>query len=385
LTTVSARREIAHSMTLFTFIVRNMLGRRVRSALTVLGLAVAIAAVILLTGIAHGFERSLIAAYRSRGIDLIVVRAGISDQLSSNLDQKLGDELQKTPGVESVGLSLIDAVSFEEANLASVLANGWEPGGLLIQGLRILDGRALQAGDGRAVILGRILALNLGKKFGDALSIAGEKFRVVGIYESASLFENGGLVMPLAELQSMMGRQGQVTGFVIVAKKDVEIAELVRRIESTNKGVAAMPANNYAQNNLQIRLAHAMAWATTAVALALGSIGLLNTMAMAVFERTNEIGLLRALGWKRKRVVFLLLGEAAALGILGFAAGAILAVAGIRVMMLSPTSRGFIDPRLPPLSFGVGLAMGLGLSVLGGAYPALRASRLNPNEALRHD
>ncbi len=129
-------------MTLFTFIIRNMLGRRVRSTLTVLGLAVAIAAVILLTGIANGFERSLVAAYQSRGIDLIVVRAGISDQLSSNLDQKLGDTLRKVPGVQDVGLSLIDAVSFEEANLASVLANGWEPGGLLIQGLRILDGGA---------------------------------------------------------------------------------------------------------------------------------------------------------------------------------------------------------------------------------------------------
>jgi putative ABC transport system permease protein len=121
------------------------------------------------------------------------------------------------------------------------------------------------------------------------------------------------------------------------------------------------------------------------VALALGSIGLLNTMAMAVFERTKEIGLLRALGWKRKRVVLLLLGEAAALGIFGFVLGAVLALTGIRAMMLSPTSRGFIDPRLPPLSFGIGLVMGLCLSVLGGAYPALRASRLDPNEALRHE
>jgi putative ABC transport system permease protein len=170
-----------------------------------------------------------------------------------------------------------------------------------------------------------------------------------------------------------------------VAAKGTDIPELARRIESTIKGVAAMPSENYAQNNLQIRLAHAMAWATTAVALVLGSIGLLNTMAMAVFERTKEIGLLRALGWKRKRVVVLLLAEACVLGMLGFAAGAVLAVLGIRAMMLSPTSRGFIDPHLPPLSFGMGLAMGLGLSVLGGAYPALRASRLDPNEALRHD
>ena len=61
----------------------------------------------------------------------------------------------------------MDAVSFEEANLVSVLANGWEPGGLLIRGLRVLEGRALEPGDGRSVMLGRVLALNLGKKVGD--------------------------------------------------------------------------------------------------------------------------------------------------------------------------------------------------------------------------
>ena len=79
-----------------------------------------------------------------------------------------------------------------------------------------------------------------------------------------------------------------------------------------------------------MRLTKAMAWATTAIALALGSIGLLNTMAMTVFERTGEIGLLRALGWKRRRVVLLLLGEAAGLGLLGVLAGSVLAFAGAR-------------------------------------------------------
>jgi putative ABC transport system permease protein len=139
------------------------------------------------------------------------------------------------------------------------------------------------------------------------------------------------------------------------------------------------------QGNLQIRLARAMAGATIAVALVLGSIGLLNTMAMAVFERTGEIGLLRALGWKRRRIIGLLMGEAWALGLLGVVAGSILAVLGMRLMMLSPTSRGFIDPSLPPAAFAIGLGMGACLTILGGLYPAIRASRLEPTEALRHE
>ena len=58
-------------------------------------------------------------------------------------------------------------------------------------------------------MLGRVLALNLGKKVGDTLEVAGEPFQVVGVFESDSLFENGALIVPLAELQKMMGREGR--------------------------------------------------------------------------------------------------------------------------------------------------------------------------------
>lgn len=368
-----------------TFILRNMLGRPARTALTVLGVGVGIAAVVMLTGISWGFERSMMAIYRTRGIDLIVVRAGLSDQLSSNLDETLGEKIKEVPGVETVAPSLMDAVSFEEANLASVLADGWEPGGLLIKGLRVVDGRALKPGDGRSAMLGRVLAMNLNKRVGEPVSIAGEAFRVVGIYESDSLFENGGLVVPLEELQRMMGRRGMVTGFVVVARPDVDARALGKAIEAKVGGVAAVPSHDYVQGNVQIRLARSMAGATIGVALILGSIGLLNTMATAVFERTGEIGLLRALGWKRRRIILLLMGEAAALGLAGAASGSVLAVLGMRAMMLSPTSRGFIDPKLPPSAFAIGLGMGVCLALLGGLYPAWRASRLEPTEALRHE
>src|SRR5947209_11840714 len=87
------------SMRFSTFIARNMLNRKARTSLTVLGLSVGIAAVMILTGIAWGFERSFMAIYRSKGIDLVVVRAGISNQLSSNLDAGLADRIRSVDGV----------------------------------------------------------------------------------------------------------------------------------------------------------------------------------------------------------------------------------------------------------------------------------------------
>ena len=375
------------SMRFVTLIARNMINRSVRTALTVLGLSVGIAAVMILTGIAWGFERSFMKLYQTKGIDLVVVRAGVSNQLSSNLDASVGSKVAAVEGVVDVTPSLMDTVSFEDKNLVSVLANGWEGGSRLFNGVRKLSGRLLKPGDGRDVILGRVLALNLGKKVGEDVNLAGEAFHVVGVFESDSLFENGGLIIPLAELQRMMGRQGQVTGFTVAARSSEPgaVVALGKRIEQQVAGVAAVPARDYVQGDIQIRLTKTMAWATTAVALVLGSIGLLNTMVMTVFERTGEVGLLRALGWRRGRVLRLILGEALILGLLGSVAGTALAYLGVRALLLVPTARGFIDPDLPPGVIGIGLVLGVGLSLVGGLYPALRASRLDPTEALRHD
>jgi putative ABC transport system permease protein len=370
-----------------TFIARNMFNRKARTLLTVLGLSVGIAAVMILTGVAWGFERSFLKIYQAKGIDLVVVRGGISNQLSSNLDASVADQVRAVDGVADVALSLMDTVSFEDKNLVSVLANGWEGNSRLFKGVRVLEGRALRPGDGKVVMLGRVLRMNLGKSVRDDLSIAGETFKVVGIFESDSLFENGGLIIPLSELQRMMGRQGQVTGLVVAARSSEpsDVVALAQRIEKQVPGVAAVPARDFVQSDLQIRLTKTMAWATTAVALILGSIGLLNTMVMSVFERTGEVGLLRALGWRRRRVLLLILGEAMMLGLLGSVVGTALAYAGVRALILDPTSRGFIDPNLPPAVVGIGLAMGVGLSLLGGLYPALRAASLDPTEALRHE
>jgi putative ABC transport system permease protein len=358
-----------------------------RTLLTVTGLAVAIAVVLDLVGVAWNFERSFMTLFQGKGIDLIVVRAGTSNQLSSTLDQKLGDRLQAIEGVEQVAPSLMDTVGFEQANIVSALINGWESGSLLFQGSRILEGRTFRPDDANVALLGRVLARNLGKRVGDDLDVAGEPFRVIGIYESDSLFESGALIVPLATLQRMMGRQEQVTGFVIQARSHDSgaIADLRRRIESELSGVAATPASDYVQRDVQIRLANVMAYATTALALLLGSLGMLNTMIMAVFERTQEIGVLRALGWRRSRVLRLILGESMCLGLCGAGLGVLLAFLGLRILLLAPTARGFIDPNLPRAVVILGLLLGLVLSILGGAYPAVRAASLDPSEALRHE
>src|SRR3954449_12077808 len=104
-----------------TLIIRNLLRRGVRTALTVVGLGVGVSAVVSLLGIAWGFERSFMTIYETKGIDLVVVKAGVGDRLTSNLAETLESKIAAVPGVQKVVGSLTDVVSFEDANLVSVL------------------------------------------------------------------------------------------------------------------------------------------------------------------------------------------------------------------------------------------------------------------------
>ncbi len=374
-------------MGFFRLILANLLYRFVRTALTTVGLAIAISAVIILVGISWNFEKSFMQIYESKKIDLIVVHAGSSNQLSSSLDVSLEGPLRKVDGVADVAPTLVDTVAFEDHNLASVIVNGWKPDSLLFKGIRVLEGTSLKPRDGKKAMLGRVLALNVAKKTGDKLDISGETFDVVGVFESESLFDSGSVIMPLETLQKMMGREGQATGFVVTAKSSdgAYVRELGQRIERSLANVAATPARDYVVGDTQLRLVKAMTWTTAGIALALGAVGMLNTMLMSIFERTKEIGILRAVGWHRKRVLALVLGEALVLSIAGTILGSIMAVVGLRVVTLLPTARGFIDPNLPPAIVIAAILMGITLSLLGGLYPAARAAALDPIEALRHD
>ena len=191
-----------------TLIAKNVLHRPVRTILTTVGLAVAISAVVILVGISWNFQQSFMAIYQTKGIDLVVVRAGSSNQLSSSLDIRMGERLRKIEGVAEVSPSLVDTVGFEEKNLVAVLVNGWMPGSSLFRGVRIIEGRGIREGDEKVVMLGRVVAMTLEKKAGEPLQIAGVPFQVIGIFESDSWFENGGIVMPLEDASADDGQRG---------------------------------------------------------------------------------------------------------------------------------------------------------------------------------
>jgi putative ABC transport system permease protein len=121
------------------------------------------------------------------------------------------------------------------------------------------------------------------------------------------------------------------------------------------------------------------------MAVLVGGLGVLNTMLMAVFERTREVGVLRALGWRRRAVLGMILHEAVLLGLLGGALGIAIAFGLIELMQMSASFGSWVDPVWAWEVFARAILLSLFLGVIGGLYPAYRATRLQPVEALRYE
>jgi putative ABC transport system permease protein len=380
-----------------SFIIKNLFRRKVRSLLTATGIAVAIGAMVALLGITDSFTKSTIDSFEKHGIDLLIT-AGNVDQLSSNLDIRLRESIEKIPGVQKVGTGLLQLLTCQRGSGQAVfqgMVQGWEPGSFLFDNLKLEKGRLLEPGDERKAILGPTVAANQRLGVGDVIKIEGEGFEVVGVAQGVSVFENGFVTIPLEAMQKLSYMPGRVTGFsVVISKTGSRVAQIesVRQEIQNLKGpdgkptrLSAAPTREYADSMLHIKIARAMAWMTSIVAVVIGAIGMLNTMIMSVLERVREIGILRAVGWRKNRVVRMVLGEAMILSLLGAGLGIAAAVVGMQALTHLPAVNGFLTGTIAPMVMVQGLLIALVVGLLGGVYPAWRASRLLPTEAVRHE
>jgi putative ABC transport system permease protein len=374
-------------MYFFTFLLKNLFRRRARTMLTVIGLAVAVGAVVSLVGVSTGFKNSFMKIYETRDVDLVVNRAGGNQALNNGLPEQLGDPIAKLKGVKQVVGGLVDAIDFRDQGLLGVIVNGWPVACPLFNELTVLQGRKLATGDEHKIIIGRVLAANLGKKIGDKIELYGsEDFEVVGIYESPIVYENGGAIVLLSELQRLDNKPNEVSGFTVSAVKPIDdkgLDDLAQRILQLQPGLKVTKSKEFVNNVQQIKMFSAVAWVTSAIALIIGAIGMLNTMIMSVFERTKEIGTLRAIGWRRSRIMQMIIGESLLLSIGGAIVGSAAGIGLVKLLTKLPVASGIVSGDISMDVIIQGFLVAILVGAAGSIYPALWGANLLPTEALR--
>ena len=376
--------RVSHpDMTFFTVVVRGLIRRPVRTGLTLLGISIGIAAVVALVGISRGFGKSWQTAMKARGTDVVVSNMG-SALVPQLFSASVRDRIAHLPHVTATDVILVELTSVESTQMILISAREW--GGFEWQNLKLISGRMPRDAAEPAVVLGRTAAEVLKKKIGDPIQIETQELSVVGIVDGGAWVENGSIMLSLPLFQEITGNEGKINIIDIRATPGASAQDLNRLCDQINQLVPegrAVLASEHIANSQGYRIVQAISWSTSLLAVIVGVLGVMNTMLMTVFERTQEICILLALGWRRWRIVRMVLWESALLGLLGGIGGVLLGALGVQILGAAPAIRGLLEPDVSPGLLGTSLALAVAVGVLSGLYPAWRSSRLTPSRALQ--
>ncbi len=381
---------------------------RLRSVLSMLGIAIGIAAVILLTSIGEGTRRYIVAQFSQFGTNLIAIHPGkaktsgmpgVFGGTTHHLTIDDAMALGRIAGVDKVVPTAFGTARVEGGTRGrSVAVNGVTPDVETVWGFRPRLGRFWPVGDARRgaplAVLGPKVARELfgdASPLGDFVRIGGTRCRVVGVMEPKGNmlgFDlDDSVYVPVATALQLFNLTdlGEIDLTYSPADATARIeAEVTRVLRARHDGeedftVTSQQAMLDVFGNV-MRMVTMAVGAIAGISLVVGAIGILTMMWITVRERTEEIGLARAIGASASQVAGLFLAEASAIALLGGAAGVTIGL-GLAALLR------WIVPGLPvetPLSFVV-LALGVSLAtgLLSGVLPARRAAQLDPIEALR--
>jgi putative ABC transport system permease protein len=405
---------------------RALRSNKLRSILTMLGIIIGVSAVISLLSIGQGVENFINSQFNALGTNLLFVlpRVGTSQSaqfvaqfasqttLTQNDARALGDPAL-VPDISNVSAQIrLDALARFAGAKISTNVRGVNPAYFIQRGLNISDGRELEEEDvqtqARVAVIGQTVVDELFppdvSPLDQLIRVNDVPFRVVGVLEEkgGNQFSNDDnqVIVPIttarAQLRDVRARNG-LPGVTAILLQSVDPGSSeTLRTDATD--VLRQRHNITYRDDDDFRVFNqadllqsfgAISAAITVflsaiagISLLVGGIGVMNIMLVTVTERTREIGLRKAVGAKRRDILIQFLVEAMTLSLVGGAIGIAIGVGGAAaVSSLSKQFQPSVSPITVLLATGVSAMVGL----FAGLYPALRAARMNPIEALRHE
>ncbi|TAK01308.1 MAG: ABC transporter permease [Chloroflexota bacterium] len=388
-------------------LLRELGRRKLRTSLTVLGITIGIWALVVFSSMANKIN-SFVASGSDYYVGKVIVSDGSSTGIGLGLvpiDLAIADQISALSGVAAVDPQVqvpYEDVGFGGFSMPRIIVGavaGADNGRASLE-LQPALGRALTADDegSRVAVLGSDLARELGAAIGEDTLLRGVPFEVVGILQPTLSAPDTTAMVPLSaaqelfletlppQLASALQPSGVASQIVVHADDGTDAAALADRIEATVEHVTTMTSADFDQQVGSTTLIfNAIIIGVAVISLVVGGLSVINTMAMSVTERTREIGIKRAIGGSRRRIIHELVAEAALIGLIGGVIG--LGLGAIVVLLANEAGRpaGTILFDLTPGTALFAVAFSTILGMAAGVVPAWNAARLDPVAALRYE
>lgn len=376
---------------------KSIKGNKVRAFLTMLGIIIGVSSVIVMVAIGQGSTKEVQDQIGSLGTNVLTVSVTGSDVTFKEED---ANQIQDVNGVEAIAPTISGRVTVKNGQTnAQVSMVGTTSSYLDVRDLQLQSGRFIADLDNenhsKIAVLGSDTAqtlFGLGDPVGESVKVNGTSYKVVGVLESigSSLGTSGDstIIVPLSTGQRLASTTDIGSVYVKVENEDM-INFTTRRIEQTMYTIVG-DADSYSVSSQEDLMETAtsvndtmtlMLGGSAAISLIVGGIGIMNIMLVSVSERTKEIGIRKAIGAKRANILLQFLIESMVLSSLGGIIGVGIGVIGAQIFTLMTGTTIAYSVPVMLLSFVFSLFVG----VVFGVFPANKASKLDPIQALRYE
>jgi putative ABC transport system permease protein len=383
-------------MTLKDIAFRNLRRRKAKAVFVLAGVLIAVATVVALISLIEAMNHDITHKLEKYGANILVVPR------TENLPLSYGG---LALGGVSFEMQQIREDDFAKVRFIKNAANIAALGPMVLGVVKVDNHKALLAGvdfkaaqllkpwwkvrgevpSGDGAVLGADAARVLGLEVGGRLAVNGRTLLVTGVLEPTGSQDDHIVFARLPTAQRLLGKERQISMAEVAALcKDCPIEDMVRQISEILPGASVMAIQQVVKSRMEtLRHFRKFSYGVSAVVVLVGTLMVLVTMMGSVRERTSEIGIFRAIGFRRQHVITIVLLEAGILsataGILGYLAG--LGVSRV-ILPFFTESHGVAVPVDYALAGGA-LILAVLMGLMASAYPALMAAKLDPNEALR--
>lgn len=370
-------------MIFLKLIVTNLFRHRIRSFISIAGIAFSVAAMLSVVTILQG-AIGMFSGILSSDSEMIVFERNVSDLFFSNVPAAAVREIAEWPTVLHADPVLFGIVSSEDHPIITCF--GVVPADARIRKATWLQGdRGNFAQHADDVVLGERASEFLSASLGSHVQIGHGTFHVIGILKTANGFEDGGVFMPLGAAQTFFHKEGNSSVITIKLRNKDDAASFKSQIKARYPNLIGLEDAEFTQSYSQFKILRATAWAVGGCGLLLGGLGVANTMIMSVFTRIREIAILRVNGFSNSQIAGMIFGESAFVSVFGALVGLMIGICFLFTLKLVPALHGYVDVTIEPAVVLIVVLLAFLTGIAGALYPAIYAMRIRAVEALRFE